>query len=115
MCGGEGAEAVRRRHAIDANQPRIIHVLEAAGVRVWDTSALGSGFPDLVCYRPATGLLRLVEVKDGSKPPSARKLTAPEQDFARNFPVWVVNNEREALAAMGITVDDDGVRHPYEE
>ena len=95
-----------RKHIakVDANQARIVEVLRAAGVRVFITSHVGHGFVDIVCYRPATGLLRLIEIKDGSKPPSARKLTREEYEFASMFPVWVVVNEKEALEAMEICI-----------
>lgn len=96
---------MRRRAArVDANQPSIVEALRAAGVRVAITSSLGDGFPDVVAYRPATGLLRMLEIKDGAKPPSQRKLTPDEEEFAREFPVWVVKDVREALEAMGIEV-----------
>lgn len=89
---------------VDGNQRDIVKALRRAGVRVRITSSLGSGFADLVCYRPATGLLRLLELKDGDKSPSARKLTESEETFALEFPVWIVRSVREALAAMGIEV-----------
>ncbi len=94
----------RHARAVDANQPAIVKALRNAGVKVRVTSQLGKGFPDLLCFRKATGLLRLLELKDGSKKPSARKLTEDEEEFAREFPVWVVKDVTEALNAMGIEV-----------
>lgn len=43
------------------------------------TSNLGGGFPDIVVGK--YGINVLVEIKDGSKPPSKRKLTEDEADF----------------------------------
>ena len=93
---------MRARGRIDANQNEVVAALRAVGCNVAITSALGSGFVDLVVYRPATGLLRLIELKDGSKPPSKRKLTPDEEEFARKFPVWVVHSVAEAFKAMEI-------------
>lgn len=60
----------------DANQTAIINAFRKLGATVAITSALGKGFPDLVVgYRRRNFL---VEIKDGSKPPSAQKLTPDE-------------------------------------
>lgn len=75
-----------RARRTDANHAAIMADLRKAGFRVHDTSALGGGFPDLVVFRPDCGLF-LVEVKDGAKPPSRRRLTLAEAEFARDFPV----------------------------
>jgi hypothetical protein len=49
------------------------------GCEVLDTGDVGHGFTDLVvAYRK---LLRFMEVKDGAKPPSARKLTPDEEKW----------------------------------
>lgn len=67
---------------------------------------VGRGVPDLlVGFR---GLNFLVEVKDGSKPPSARKLTDDEklwQDYWKQFgQVETVENAEQALAVIGVKV-----------
>lgn len=92
---------MRRAAKVDANQSVIVKTLRAAGMRVLVLSAVGHGCPDLLVYRPATKVLRLLEVKDGSRPPSERKLTPMEEAFAQLFPVAIVNSEWEALDAMG--------------
>ena len=92
----------RRASRVDANQSEIANALRSAGASVHPTHMVADGFPDLaVGYRGANHLL---EVKDGSKPPSKRKLTTPEQDFhaAWRGTVQIVNNVDEALAAVGI-------------
>jgi hypothetical protein len=67
-----------RAAKVDGNQADIVKALRDIGVSVKITSEL-KGFVDLVCgYR---GTTTLIEVKDGSLPPSARKLTADEQKF----------------------------------
>jgi len=49
------------------------------GFQVAHTHTIGHGFPDVVVSRK--GRTQLIEIKDGSKPPSARKLTDDEKDF----------------------------------
>ena len=67
---------MRRAAKIDANQPAIVDALRACGAVVQSLAAVGNGCPDLlVAYR---GHTIIVEIKDGSKPPSARELT-PDQ------------------------------------
>lgn len=67
----------RRAARVDANQPAIVKVFRGAGATVRDVSALGGiGFDLLVMF---AGRLVAVEIKDGSKPPSERKLTKSEQ------------------------------------
>lgn len=64
---------------IDANQPLIVEAFRKHGCTVAHTHMVGKGFPDLVIrYRDHVAL---VEVKDGAKPPSRRKLTKPEELF----------------------------------
>jgi|TARA_R110002110_G_scaffold344363_2_gene554318 hypothetical protein len=60
-----------------------MRALRRAGWAVHDTSRLGGGFPDLVAGRD--GRVVLIEVKDGAKPPSAKRLTPAEFLCARKF------------------------------
>lgn len=93
---------MRRRAAkIDANQPAIVLALRAAGASVLCLHTLGGGCPDLACgFR---GRNYLIEVKDGARPPSQRRLTADESRFFQEWrgEVVVVNSVDEALAAVG--------------
>src|ERR1043166_630596 len=97
--GGE----VRYAKRTDANQSGIVSALRAIGVGVYVASSAGNGLADLVCaYR---GILYLLEVKDGSKPPSARKLTVEQvrlHDMLRQHgvKVHVVTSEDDALAVF---------------
>lgn len=61
---------------VDRNQPEIVKALRKAGAAVLITSQLKNAFDILVGY---SGKLYLAEIKDGSKPPSQRKLTEGEQ------------------------------------
>ena len=66
---------MRRAAKVDSNQNEIVKCLRGVGAVVLITSQLKNAFDLLVGYK---GKLYIVEVKDGSKPPSARKLTAGE-------------------------------------
>ncbi len=68
------------RHAakVDVNQPEIVKAFRKAGASVKPVHQI-KGFVDiLVGY---CGIDQLVEIKDGTKPPSARKLSEAEQEF----------------------------------
>lgn len=94
----------RRAAAVDANQPEIVAALRKAGAVVQHLHMVGQGCPDLlVGFR---GKNYLLEIKDGSKPPSARKLTKDEAAWHIQWPgtVSIVNNADEALAAVGLGV-----------
>lgn len=74
---------MRRDAKIDANQPEIVETFRAMGCSVVSAAPMGKGFPDLIVgYR---GRNYLIEVKDGSKPPSKRKLTPDQEDFHRDW------------------------------
>ena len=94
---------MRRSARIDANQNAIVAALrDIPGVTVAITSALGSGFPDIVVG--FAGRNYLIELKDGSKPPSKRALTDDEYDF---FVTWrgqreIACNLDECLEIIGL-------------
>lgn len=91
---------MRRAAKVDANQAKIVDALRKAGASVHPMHSVGDGFPDLcVGYR---GLNFLMEVKDGSKPPSARKLTKDQQEFHALWggQVAVVLSVEEAINAL---------------
>ncbi|PJN96415.1 hypothetical protein CNY89_02650 [Amaricoccus sp. HAR-UPW-R2A-40] len=95
---------MRRAAKVDANQAAIVNALRRAGASVQPLHAVGAGCPDLlVGYR---GQNLMVEVKDGGKPPSARKLTPDQADWhdAWRGQVIVVKDVDQALAAIGVGV-----------
>jgi hypothetical protein len=74
---------MRRAAKTDANQAEIVEAMRRAGATVQSLAAVGQGVPDLlVGYRNRTAL---VEVKDGSKCASARKLTPDQQQWHQNW------------------------------
>lgn len=69
---------MRRSARIDSNQNEIVNAFRKMGASVLITSQLKNCFDLLVGYK---GVNYIVEVKDGKKPPSQRKLTKGEQKF----------------------------------
>lgn len=64
---------------VDANQASIVSFLRKKGVTVKHTHTIGAGFPDIACgYKKRNFLF---EIKDGTKPESAKKLTPAEVIF----------------------------------
>ena len=91
-----------RRAAVDANQREIVAALRAVGASVQHLHAVGQGCPDLlVGFR---GRCFTLECKDGSLPPSARKLTPAQQDWHRDWRghAAVVLTAEDALRAIGV-------------
>lgn len=78
--------ARRRAARTDANQTEVISAFRDEGCSVADTSDVGEGFLDIVVG--LDGINVLVEIKDGSKPPSARKLTEPQRKFTGAWAGW---------------------------
>lgn len=94
---------MRRAAKIDDNQREIVDALRQAGCSVQSLAGVGKGVPDLVVgFRDRNFLL---EIKDGSKSPSKRKLTPDEQNFHKMWKgaVVIVENIDEALRAVGAT------------
>ena len=93
----------------DANHADIIRALKRCGVLCHDTKMVGGGFPDIVAWNPRSGIMALLEVKDGDKPPSKQKLTKAEERFHLDWdgaPVFIVRDIYEALTAVGVDVVD---------
>lgn len=78
---------MRYPRRIDNNQREIVREFRRYGWSVAIISSLGAGIPDLIVGATLGDrkYTALIEVKDGSKPPSARKLTACEEIFRRDW------------------------------
>jgi hypothetical protein len=63
----------------DDNHTDIVGTFRAIGFSVLDTANLGGGAPDLFVANHINTWA--IEIKDGTKPPSARKLTKDEVAF----------------------------------
>ena len=73
---------------IDRNQPEIVKAFRKLGWTVAHIYQL-KNIADLIVAK--NGFTALVEVKDGEKPPSQRRLTDGEREFAENWAgVYVV-------------------------
>lgn len=91
---------MRRAAKTDANQQEIIDALRKIGASVQPLHKVGQGCPDLLCgWR---GMNTILEVKDGKKPPSARKLTADQVEWHANWrgQVAVVETVEQAIEAI---------------
>ena len=67
---------------VDSNQPEIVEALRKHGATVLHTHSLKNAFDILVGFN---GNLFMIEIKDGNKPPSQRKLTSGELECETNF------------------------------
>jgi len=91
----------RPLHRSDANRGLIVDALRKAGVKVYD---LGEPLDLLTGYR---GVLSLLEVKDGGRKPSERRLRLSQQAFFdewHDYPIFKVETVEEALKAHGIKI-----------
>ena len=94
----------RRAPRLDGNHPQIVSALRAVGCSVLSLASLGGGIPDLLIFSPRRGYV-LLEVKDGSRIPSQRRLTEDQKEFHAAWlgPISVVTSVKEALAAAGFS------------
>lgn len=94
---------MRRAAKVDANQEQVVSALRAVGATVQTLAAVGKGVPDLlVGYQGKTLLL---EVKDGNKPPSERRLTEDQLKWHgawRGGPLAIVDGPEAALRMLGV-------------
>jgi hypothetical protein len=90
---------MRRAARRDDNEQSIIKAMRAEGAFVKVINDEGTF--DLLCWY--NGRTLLLEIKDGSKPPSARRLTPAEQKFHDEWPgsdLYIVNSVEEAIALL---------------
>ena len=93
---------MRRAAKVDQNQDQVVSALRAAGAKVQSLAAVGKGVPDLLCQYEGT--FYLIEVKDGRKPPSQRKLTEDQVKWHEEWKsafLGVVESPDEALKFIG--------------
>ena len=84
----------------DRNQARVVKMLREIGCSVCLLHAVGGGVPDLLVGH--RGHNYLLEVKDGDKPPSRRKLNKLQQAWhgAWRGQVDVVESGEEAVSLV---------------
>jgi hypothetical protein len=95
---------MRRAARRDENEKEIIKAMRAEGayVKVINDEGL---FDLLVAYTGPSGFQHtlLIEVKDGSKPPSARRLTPAEAKFHDEWPLsnlFIIIDPEHAVALL---------------
>jgi len=74
---------MRHRARRDDNHKDIVATFRACHASVLDTASLGNGAPDIIIA--FNGNMACVEIKDGKKLPSARKLTLDEIEFMNTW------------------------------
>ncbi len=89
---------MRRAGKRDRNHAEVRTALRDVGCSVLDLGNVGEGCPDFLVATPR-GRTLLMEVKDGRKVPSARKLTPDQLAFMEAWKgdVYVVLSREEAL------------------
>jgi len=108
---------MRRAAKIDANQKEVVDALRLAGASVQSLAAVGKGVPDLlVGFKNVTVLM---EVKDGKKCLSDRRLTEDQQKWHQQWKggtVSIVDSVDAALRVLKVVEwtkslqkEDDGL------
>jgi len=92
-----------RAARIDANHEQVVSALRAAGASVQSLAGVGQGVPDLLVG--FQGKTLLMEIKDGRKTPSERRLTDAQLKWHggwRGGPLAVVDGVDAALRTLGV-------------
>jgi hypothetical protein len=86
----------RRAAKVDRNHAEIIRTIRSHSFCVFDASAYGSGFPDAAVS--FGGRTWLIEIKDGAKYPSQRKLTEAQVKFHAEWqaPIAIIETVEQA-------------------
>lgn len=74
---------MRRAARVDANQTEIADAYRVLGCSFLSLASMGEGCPDAVVGYG--GLSALIEIKDGKKPPSRRKLRPAQEEFRQTW------------------------------
>ena len=98
---------MRRAARIDRNQPEIIEALRKLGASVQPLHNAGDGIPDLLVGFQGANFL--IEVKDGERVPSARKLTPCQVQWHHEWlgQAAIVTSTEEAIALISKLVIGD--------
>lgn len=95
--------AMRKYGKLDANHNEIVNALRSCGATVISLASVGNGIPDLLVG--FNGRTCLLEIKDGSKPPSHQTLTDAQLDFIskwRGSSIAIVNSVDSAIRVLGV-------------
>lgn len=93
-----------RANKLDSNQPSIVKDLRACGYTVQPLNAVKKGCPDILVGAQRKNFL--FEIKDGTKPPSARVLTEDERNWHALWcgKVHVITTVEEAVQIINDTL-----------
>jgi hypothetical protein len=96
---------MRRAARVDENQQEIVQALRKVGASVISLAAVGDDFPDIIAG--IRNLNFLLEIKDGNKPPSRRKLRPGQRVFHATWQgqIAVVTSVDEALEIVGLKIN----------
>lgn len=88
----------------DANHREVGDALRDLKWSVLDLADHGDGIPDYIVSKK--NFVALLEVKDGDKPPSARKLTPAEQKVKDSWqgPYIVATSATDAIAQLAVAM-----------
>ena len=92
-----------RAARIDANHEQVVLALRTAGATVQSLAAVGQGVPDLLVG--FQGKTLLMEIKDGRKTPSERRLTEAQLKWHGAWnggPLAIVDGVDAALRMLGV-------------
>jgi len=94
---------MRTRPRLDANHNEIVSALRTAGASVQSLASIGDGCPDLMVA--VHGVTAVMEIKDGSKSPSKKRLTTDEQRWyddwnGLKFIVYSVEQALQILSSL---------------
>jgi hypothetical protein len=92
---------MRRASKVDDNHAEVVKALRKIGAKVVDLSRVGGGVPDLLVG--IAGKWLLIEVKDGAKTASRRRLTPAQARWHlehAGLPAFVVTSPHEAIRAV---------------
>ena len=91
----------KRAKRVDDNQKQITAQLRKLGYSVCILSDVGKGVPDILVGK--NGFNYLIELKDGSKPPSRQQLTEHEKRFHESWrgQIATCNSLEQILYAIG--------------
>ena len=91
---------MRRAAKTDDNHKEILDAFRKFGCSVFSLHQVGQGFPDAIIAKYHRNIL--VEIKDGKKPLSKRKLTDDQIDFHKDWqgPIAIVKSLDDVVNVM---------------
>ena len=101
---------MRFRARKDVAHKPIVDGARKHGLVCFDSSQLGGGFPDVVCYYPPTDTWKVAEIKSDNKISKQKKSTGqlkPDQVKVNTLaPIPVVRSVRELMTLFGVEVSE---------